>query len=430
METKLFARYPIGNPKRKWRQDNFILAVSSSGPLGLNLEDKLLLERTRRGVETAVAAGFTMQEMLWASPAVGMEIVRSAERVGAKVEYQNLRRFGGMGFSQEHFHDEEDLVGTIRDLTKWNCVMAYCVYDEPTNAQQRQLTKELIETVERECPHILPFTVSAAHTEHINSLADEVSPAQLSFDIYPFGNIRQTLNAADQLDHANMWYYFEVARRAAKRIQTPFWFYYQGHELFYLPSFDRYTFNASRMMANAALLYGAKELCSYVEFDGFVDPATGGPGVHFEEQKTLNQEISKLGNTLMALECQRVIHDDSLSIHSEQQQEWEEISSTMADSVCLTGTLPARISVSELSDQYGHQYLMVLNRDYRQEVHFSLNLKSPSRVYRTSQQDGLEQLVYVSTQSLMGHLTPGSVALYRLQPDNEEPYLVEYYLDK
>ena len=33
MEKKLFARYPIGNPRRKWRQDNFILSIVNPGPM-------------------------------------------------------------------------------------------------------------------------------------------------------------------------------------------------------------------------------------------------------------------------------------------------------------------------------------------------------------------------------------------------------------
>lgn len=430
MERKLFARYPIGNPNRTWRQDNFIVSVSNPGPLGLDVKSPLMLERTRRATETAMAAGFNLQEMLWASPEVGMEIIRTAERIGAKVVYQNLRRFGGMGFSKEHFHDEDDLAGAIRDTAQWNCIAGYYVYDEPTNTEQRQEVRKLIEQLEQIRPDLLPYTVSSANITHINSLADEVCPAQLSFDVYPFGNIPQSLNAEDQLDHANMWYCLAVARQAAQRIHAPFWFYYQGHELFYHPSFDRYTFTASRMMANAALLYGAKQISSYVEFDGFVDPATGGPGVHFAEQKQLNEETMKLGNTLMALDCQRVIHDCSLAIDSNYKEEWMKIASTMADSEYLEGDLPQRISISELTDTYGHRYLLVLNRDYRQERHFCLKLKNPSRVYRTSETNGLEQLVFENTQSLIGHLTPGSIALYRLQDAAEEPYLVEYYLEK
>ena len=430
MQKKLFARHPIGNPDRTWRQDHFLLGVSNPGPTGLEVRDPIRLEKTRRGVETAVKAGFNLLEMLWASPEQGLEILRTAERLGAKVVYQNLRRFGGMGFTKKFLNEDNDLAGTTRDTKQWNCIAGYYVYDEPINEDQRKVTKELIEIVEKECPHLLPYTVAAAKDYYIDPLADEVNPAQLSFDSYPFGNIGQQLEAADQLDHCNLWLTFEIARKAAERISAPFWFYYQGHELFYHPSFDRYTFAASRMMANAAILYGAKQISSYVEFDGYVDPATGGPGVHFEEQKTLNEETANLGNTLMALHCKRVIHDKSVVLLSKYKEEWEKTVLTMADSEYLEGELPHRLSVSEMEDEYGHRYLAVLNRDYRQEIHYCLKLKEASNVYRTSEKDGQETLVYNDVLKLRGHLSPGSIALYRLQPAADEPYTVEYYLDK
>ena len=431
MKRKLFARQPIGNPDRAWKQDNFILGVSNPGPYGLDVKDERSLEITRRAVETSRDAGFTLLEMLWASPEVGLEILRTAERVGVKVSYQNLRRYGGMGFSKEKFHEKDDLAGAIRDTKQFKCIASYYVYDEPTTDEQRKVTRELIEEVERECPHLLPFTVIAASSYYINPLADQVSPAQLSFDIYPFGNVEQDLKPEDQLDHSRMWHSFEVAFAAAKRIRTPFWFYYQGHQLHYFPCFDRYCFAASRMMAYAAVLYGAKEVSSYVELDGYIDPATGGKGVHFEEQKQLNLELEKLGNTLMALECRRVIHDDSLSLASTKyQEEWLSLRHTMADSELLKGSLPPRISVSELEDSHGHRYLMVLNRDYRLENHYCLKLKTPAHVYQVSEKDGLEQLVFPHSQRLIGHLSAGSLVLYRLQPAEEEPYLLEYYLEK
>ena len=71
------------------------------------------------------------------------------------------------------------------------------------------------------------------------------------------------------------WNRMEVARKAANRIEAPYWFIYQGHELHYNPAADRYSFSASRMMANAALLYGVKGLSCYIECDGVLDPETG-----------------------------------------------------------------------------------------------------------------------------------------------------------
>lgn len=432
MKTKLFARYPIGNPQRTWKQENFIISVANPGPMSWHHCDETILYKTRRGMETAVAAGFNMMETLWATHEQGEEILRTAERLGVKVVYQDLSRFGGMGFSSKHFHDDEDLEGVIRDTKKWNCIAGYYVYDEPTNEKQREITRSLIEVMEKECPHLMPYTVVAADVDYINAMTNDVCPAQLSFDIYPFGNVSHTMqgNATEQLDRSFLWLFYEHVSKSAKKINAPFWFYYQGHQLFYHPSFDLYSFAASRMMANAALLYGAKQISAYTEFDGYVDPETGGPGVFFDEQKKLNEETAKLGNVLMALDCHRVIHDPTVYVPDKYEQLWKEYACTIEDSELLDCALPPRISVSELEDNYGHKYLMVLNRDYRFENHFGLRLKECSRVYHISEKDGLEHLVSDHANYITGHLTPGSIALYRIQNAEQEPYLLEYYLEK
>ena len=131
----------------------------------------------------------------------------------------------------------------------------------------------------------------------------------------------------------------------------------------------------------------------------------------------------------MALECHRVLHDPSVQILGKYAEEWEQLAASMEESELLEGELPARISVSELSDAYGHKYLLVLNRDYRMENHFCLKLKEPSCIYRVSEKDGLEYQVCDGAK-LRGHLTAGSIALYRIQPVEKEQYLLEYYLEK
>ena len=133
-----------------------------------------------------------------------------------------------------------------------------------------------------------------------------------------------------------------------------------------------------------------------------------------------------LGNTLMALECQRVIHDESVVSTIENFTYL-----SMEDSTLLTGMLPPRISVSELKDAYGNDYLMVLNRDYRESTRYMLNLKNPMRVWRVSDEDGEQRIAFDGAGgAIFGTLTPGSIALYRLQPRDEEPYAIEYYLEK
>ena len=426
MEKKLFARYPIGNPRRKWRQDNFILSIVNPGPMGLDKRSPRHCELARRSVETAVAAGFDWMELLWASPEVGTEILRTAERLSSRVLYQNLRRFGGMGWTAERLNEDNDLLGAMRDTAAWRSIVGYSLYDEPIKPEQRALAREMLLTAEAERPDLLPFVVSDGSC--IAEVAREIDPAQLSFDHYPFGVGGANLCPEDQLDRSKLWYLFAVARREAAAIGAPFWFYYQGHELHYQAKHLDFCFNAARVMAYGAILYGAKQLAAYIEFDGVLDPETGGPGIFFEEQRALNREIAVLGNTLMALECCRVLHDDTLA--PELVEGWEALATRMEESELLTGQLPRRISASELCDRYGHKYLMVLNRDYHTARHVPLTLRNPSHVFRISTEDGLERLAEDDVTRFYVYLPAGGFALYRIQPQEETPYLLEYYLDK
>ena len=98
---KMLARYPIGNPRRKWKQDNFILSVTNAAPMGLEYESETDLEKARRGMKTAKEALFNVVEFLWTSPKMAMELVRMAEQLSMPVIYQNMLRFGGMGYRKE-----------------------------------------------------------------------------------------------------------------------------------------------------------------------------------------------------------------------------------------------------------------------------------------------------------------------------------------
>ena len=102
----------------------------------------------------------------------------------------------------------------------------------------------------------------------------------------------------------------------------------------------------------------------------------------------------------------------------------------MEESELLSGALRRRISVSEHSDAYGNRYLMVLNRDFVNSTQIQLDLKAPSHIYRVSCEDGEQQPIFMNAKRLPVSLDPGSLALYRIQPAEEEPFTVEYYLEK
>ena len=436
MKNKLLARYPVGNPRRVWRQDHFILSIANPGPIGLEYRDELSAKKTRRAVKTCIDIGFNSLETCWASPEMGMEILRTAENYGGRVVYQDLKRFGGMG-EKNVFAKTNDLLGAMRDTQKWKSIYGYYMWDEPTTDDQLVETGRMITACEAERPGVLPFTVAlpsyhprthwedGAYIPYIDRFADLIDPAQLSFDYYPIG-LREYPEGS-QLDDSLMWCDLEAVRRAAAKRDIPFWFCYQGQKLHFYKHNKEFTYPMIRLLANAGILHGAVQLNCYTEFEGMVDPETGGRGIYFDEHRKFLGEVRMLGNTLMALKCLRVIHDGTLLPNSPYMKD---LRTTIADSELLAGDLPARISVSEHADAYGNRYLMVLNRDYDRDAHYSLALRNDSHVYKVSADDGEQHLIYENTKLLLGHLEAGALALYRIQPATEEPYTVEYYLSK
>lgn len=438
MQHKLLARKPVGNPRRVWKQDNLLLNVASAGPMNTALTpwSELILRKTRRAVKTCVDAGFNMVGCLWAESEQAMDIVRSGELHGANILFQDLKRFGGMG-TKDVFYEHNDYKGAIEDTKQWKCIKGYCMWDEPILPSGLEETRRMIDYCEQVRPDVLPYTVAnpdynklcrwedKAYAPYIDRFLDTIDPAQMSFDYYPIGKVEY--DPALQLDNSTMWSDLEIVRRAAQKRDIPMWFAYQGQRFSWHKIYYTFHFNMARAMAHAGILHGVKGLECYTEFDGFVDPATGGRGVYFEEQKRLNTELSSLSNTLMALTCDRVIHDETLL---PDHPTMEGLRTPLEESELVASGMVPRVSISEHTDPYGNRYLMVLNRDYEQTASMSLKLKKSSHVYEVSKKDGEQVLCEEAAAALPVYLEPGDLKLYRIQDANEELYTVEYYLDK
>ena len=99
MEHKLFARHPIGNPRRKWRQDNLLLrsAPCPRGGKSLSPQSELTHRKARRSVKTAFDAGFDMLGTGWMESNLALDVIRTTEQCGGQLIYTDFLRFGGMG---------------------------------------------------------------------------------------------------------------------------------------------------------------------------------------------------------------------------------------------------------------------------------------------------------------------------------------------
>ena len=198
MKHQLLARYPLGNPHRVWKQDNFILNIASPGPMTRRPKSDLTRQKTRRAVKTCMDAGFNMMGSLWATPELAMDIVRAAETNGANLLFQDLWRYGGMG-NKNIFCKNNDYAGSFEDTKNWKCIKGYCLWDEPILEEHLYETRRMMDYCEKNYPDKLPYTVANpdyhalcrweddAYAPYIERYLDIIDPAQMSFDYYPIG---------------------------------------------------------------------------------------------------------------------------------------------------------------------------------------------------------------------------------------------------
>lgn len=424
MEHKILARYPLGNPRRLWQQDNFVLSTFSAK--GDNM----------RGIlETCADAGFTMVEIGWATHEQAEEALRICEGLGLELVYQDFSLYGGM---QLHKMDREPLTAAnvkavVDHVRPYKRTVGYYVWDEPFLDDQLQEARRQVDMFQREDPSRCPFTVAipsyngkmewdnGEFAGYLDRYCAIIDPPMLSLDYYPIG--LRWYTDEKQLDDSYMWLDVGQMRVLGRKYQMPIWFYYHGMNY---QKYKRFTFPMVRMNMYSAVLYGAKALQQFTCVGSTVT-TDGQPDIFFEEQKQIHREFKMLGSTLMALENVNVIHSEDLLPGCEHMKGLAE---TMADSRHLTGTLPKRTSVGEFEDAYGNQYLMVLNRDYDTDAAITLDLKNVSRIYEVSRVTGQQEVLWDETKQINVTLAKGDAILYRIQPASEEAYTIEYRLEK
>ena len=420
MEKKIFARYPLGNPRRKWKQDNFILSnFSAKG------------DDMRKVIRNCADAGFNMLELGWASPEQAADAVVYCEQLGVDLLYQEMKRYGGM--QAYRFYEKNDLEGVIRDHRQWKCIKGYYIWDEPLLDDQLAEARMLTDICEKEAPDMLPFNVAipsynteytwgnGQFSDYLERYVTTIDPVQLSLDYYPVGMGEH--NETVQFDRSRIWCDLGLMKKLGEKYDMPIWFYYQGQNLHDAPFF---IFPMVRAMMFAGVLYGAKGLQHYTAC-GAIITQEGERDIFFDDQKKIHEEFKNLGETLMALTCKRVIHDETVDPNCEM---YEELHSKEADSDYLACKLPKRISVSEFEDEYGNGYMMVLNRDYMKCAEVSLDLNGKYRVYEVSKADGLQDKIFDCTDKLELKLDAGDACLIRLQKAEEEEFTIEYRLSK
>ena len=85
MEHKIYQRFPLGNPKRKWKQKSFLLSQFSAKAQDM-----------RKALQNCKDAGFNLCEIAWASHEQAEEAARLCDEIGVDVLFQDMSRYGGM----------------------------------------------------------------------------------------------------------------------------------------------------------------------------------------------------------------------------------------------------------------------------------------------------------------------------------------------
>lgn len=423
MKHQILKRYPIGNPRRLWQQENFVLSTFSVR--GKNMRDAL---------ENCADAGFNMVELGWASHKEAEEALRICEELRLPLLFQDFSECGGM---QAHRLDrvvtKEKMKAFCDHLRPWNCLAGWYVWDEPYHDDQLAEARRQADLYQREMPDKLPFTVAipsynndfrwenGEFAGYLHRYAQVIDPPVLSLDFYPIG--LPGYEKEKQLDKSYFWCDLAQMREVGRAYDLPLWFYYQALPMH---GWKDFTFPMARMMMYASVLYGVKGLQQFTAV-GSTILQNGKKGPFFEEQKRIHAEFAKLGNTLMALENRFVFHSQDLYDGTPAYAPF--IDAISGSAVLADQPLPTRCSVGELADAYGNNYLLVLNRDFEKEQTFALPLKAQSHLYLVDRTDG-RQHALSDASALTVTLAQGDAMLFRVQNADENACTVEYRIEK
>lgn len=448
MKNIVYTRRPLGNKRFNWRQKDFTLSTFNCVGADMDL-----------AVKNCKEAGFNLLELGWATHDQVWEAVEMCEKHGIDLIFQDLSLFGGMmDRHDDRPVNDDDIRKTVLSLKDKKHTVGFYVWDEPYCDYLFKEARRQSDIMQECDPEALLFTVfppsynpgptwdNGQYYDAFEEFVKSVDPPVLSMDFYPIGDYCElypglVYTKEKELDDSPFWLDLTVARNLARKYDLPFWFYYQCCHVYHTEKLD---FSMVRAMMYAAALYGAKGLqnytvtgtCRYGQGSSTYPTketvliATGEKGDFFDEMKEIHAEFKNLGNTLMALTNRAVYHSDDLEVFGKYGEIYKNYRDDIAESNLLAGDLPQRTSVGELYDDYGNEYLFILNRDFYKEKAVQIRLKEEYRIYQVCRNDGKQYLYNESTDTISAELACGDAILLRLQKVTEEPCTVAYQLEE
>jgi len=429
MKTRIIYRYPLGNPRRKYRQDNLVISTF-----------KAYTGNIRLGIEHCKEMGFNMVEFAWVPPEESRKCMVACEEVGIDGLFQNWEIFGGM--SENHGRKDVDtkaLLPYLEETRKYRHVAGHYVWDEPLTRETMEVARQQTDLVEQLDPTRMVYNVCLpgdnsygrnwecdCYEEYVAEYLDVVDPVVASLDNYPFKPWFP--EPADQLDSVCFCMDLALLRKLALERQMPMWVYFQSIDNPWKHIYQRFTPEQLRVQQYQVLLHGAKGLHNYNVEPGAIRREDGTKGPLFFATKELNYCCYQLGKTLMALTSVGVYHSAELL---KGNKHFDKLRMDIRESEVLAEQeLPFRCSVGEFVDSEGNRYAFIQNRDYKEAREFSLCLKKDFRVYEVSKNDGMQYIHKENCSKLGMLLQPGDAMLLRFQDPNEEAYRIDYVLKK
>ena len=435
MKTLVIKREPLGNPRFKWRQKDFILSTFSCKA-----------DDMESSVINCKRAGFNLLELGWASHEQAFAAHKYCKEQKIDLLFQDLTLFGGMQtIAVAEGVDEERIKTLCTQMRESEYTVGLYLWDEPLDEATMREAKRQEKMILENWEDALIFTVAnpsynprytwhnREYIDYLRRFADIIDPPVLSMDYYPIGILpyfkdtgatEPNYDVEAQLDNDLFWCDLAALRTVGREKSLPIWFYYQGCDLYKQGLLE---FPMVRMMMYGAAMYGAKGLQNYQAIEDGVLMTDGTPGPYFYPQMQIHEEFRCIGNTLMALNSDAVYHDET-AFSTPATAFARELHDRAADSKILGGELPRRCSVGELSDSEGNRYLLVLNRDAKSTLVADIPLKAESRIYEVDRTSGKQRVIKDRTNTLPIRLSEGDGVLLRIEDADCEPYLIEYSL--
>lgn len=441
MDKRVLLYQAYGNEKRGYRQKRF--EFSSFNISGVSREE-VSEEGVNKTIHNLKELGLTQVELGHAHHNTVKRAIQACEKEGLNLILQDLSRFGGFQNKDHVDITEEDVKTLTEEIENYKCVKGFYVWDEPWKDKD---IAEATKQVEWFCKYASDKLALVAanpsynpdytwdnelYPYYIDKFCDTIQPSVLSMDFYPFSGDGSSFNNEEQLDNSDLWKDLAVSKLVSTKRKLPFWFYYQVIRLWKGPEL---TFPMIRVQMNYALLYGAKALQCYGVAGSVCSPnkmeekrrileSDFSEGCLFDDYKQQIAKVKEWSKTFIALKSEHVYHSPEVLRDDAYFNKYfrEDVTESLLD----VKELPFRCSVGLLSDDYGNQYIGILNRDYERAQSFSLPLKNSYRVYEVSYADGRQYCINDSANCLNVTLAEGDMVFYRLQDSKEEAYEIEY----